>query len=1349
MAEEIRQEFVFDAQKALKTIETLTSRYEKLNTVLRTHAKTVKGLNTSTRKITGSLIQIKNAAKAAADQLSRVFGAKAVAATVKATKGAAAPPVDTAQVDKAKASLQELDAIARKTFAGAPIKNQKLFNKGLNDLVVGFHRGGGSVTDFKKRLAALDQQVNGTQARMRAAMRQIAKSTKDATKTDTLRNFTVSWQTMVRIVTTQLIVRSLNVLRQALRDALSEALEFSRAVAEIGTIANGAFGSLEDMAIIVRQTSDEFGKSRLDVAEGLYQTLSNQVGTAAESLYVFRVANKLSIAAVGSTQDAVNLLTAALNGFDISVTQAEVVAAKLFRTVELGRTRMSELANTLGRVGPLANALGVSLDETLASIATITVQGTKSAEALTQLRGVMQGMIKPSEHMKKVFKEVGVTSAEAGIATFGFQGFLDELTQVTGKSTSEMGKLIRRVRGLLGAVTLASEDTEKFIENLEKIADTTSELLSQKFKLIFETPGEELLREFNKLKNVLVVDIGRALVKASLAAVKFSQEFGKVIPSIKTMVLIIGAALIPRLGTYALSLSAIIAKQITQTATALIGLAKQTGKWKALTFAVQYYGAALFSVTGLLSVGALAIIAVVVALDRATKARLAAANATLEHAKAQSKYQATLDTKKIELYTKLERKAAEVQRKLVLKNLAEAQKAYEEGRNLAKETDKKILASAKAKFGRLTDLLRKYTSGYQKEIDNLESRRGDSERRIDGVIRSSDQDRYDRSIRFLGAQQKLDAQRARGLKLQKEASRFLVTGDPDKIKRGLDLYKEAGKIFDDIRDIAYDQLAPLEEAWRSGKLSVNQFNNLQKARRADNAAHQLGVGLSHAQLKAEQALQKVLDNRAAKAKEDLEHQKVLNADLKTQFDIILGNMKTLDKEGKILDDKVLKNQAAARGRAFEQIRDLASQTIGGLELADQLQLTTLKLDIEKAFSPGAIALTESVLNDASKQVEAAFYKGMQNASSAWAVSGAIKLGEVLIKDFDPSRGFGELQEIITDITDKDFTALKDKQNEIAAKQVQINQLYHDATAELAKARAVGGPAAFSLRFREQAQNIANAIAQIKEQKTVTIEQVNLIQKMIDGYRKMKSQLIGGKITGEGIGSAAIEEFSLQAEKALTAVGGITAARTDLKSLDEDFATLGGKGKQAAIDLLLDRAANNRVKTLQNGTEELRIQLGIVQNQTLNAEKAVTKEYKARLEYVEKMNKINLALTRVPATAAKQTKTEILRPQGMVKGGLVRSLMYLAKGNLARGTDTIPAMLSPGEFVMNAKSTRRFYSQLVAMNRGQRPMYREAGGPVTNVTVGDVHVQGGKNPAQTGRQIVGAIKRELRRGTSSF
>jgi hypothetical protein len=86
----------------------------------------------------------------------------------------------------------------------------------------------------------------------------------------------------------------------------------------------------------------------------------------------------------------------------------------------------------------------------------------------------------------------------------------------------------------------------------------------------------------------------------------------------------------------------------------------------------------------------------------------------------------------------------------------------------------------------------------------------------------------------------------------------------------------------------------------------------------------------------------------------------------------------------------------------------------------------------------------------------------------------------------------------------------------------------------------------------------------------------------------------------------------------------------------------------------------------------------------------------------------------------------------------------------RGTDTIPAMLSPGEFVMNSKSTRMFFSQLVAMNAGRQPVYRANGGPVTNINIGDVNVNSqGRNGQVVGRDIGRALERELRKNTLSL
>jgi hypothetical protein len=97
------------------------------------------------------------------------------------------------------------------------------------------------------------------------------------------------------------------------------------------------------------------------------------------------------------------------------------------------------------------------------------------------------------------------------------------------------------------------------------------------------------------------------------------------------------------------------------------------------------------------------------------------------------------------------------------------------------------------------------------------------------------------------------------------------------------------------------------------------------------------------------------------------------------------------------------------------------------------------------------------------------------------------------------------------------------------------------------------------------------------------------------------------------------------------------------------------------------------------------------------------------------------------------------------GGMV----FLAGGGRPRGTDTIPAMLSKGEMVMNAATTRQFAPQLTAMNAGVRPSYHSVGGHVTNIGDINVKVEGGGSGRQTARSIATELRRELRRGTSTL
>jgi hypothetical protein len=73
--------------------------------------------------------------------------------------------------------------------------------------------------------------------------------------------------------------------------------------------------------------------------------------------------------------------------------------------------------------------------------------------------------------------------------------------------------------------------------------------------------------------------------------------------------------------------------------------------------------------------------------------------------------------------------------------------------------------------------------------------------------------------------------------------------------------------------------------------------------------------------------------------------------------------------------------------------------------------------------------------------------------------------------------------------------------------------------------------------------------------------------------------------------------------------------------------------------------------------------------------------------------------------------------GMSSGGMVPK--YFSVGGFAKGTDTVPAMLTPGEFVMNRSATQEFLPMLSMLNESKYPSMIGAGNnmqvPVNNVS----------------------------------
>ena len=164
----------------------------------------------------------------------------------------------------------------------------------------------------------------------------------------------------------------------------------------------------------IRRLSVEFGESTDVLAKGLYDLLSASVNPA-KALDVLAVATKAAKGGMTDTAVAVDGLTSVLNAFQMSADQAGHVADVMFQTVKRGKLTFPDLAANIGKVAPMARAAGMSMEDMMAAIATMTRQGLSAEEATTRLVNILKAGV-----MAREFREMNYD----GVATLAL-AFID------------------------------------------------------------------------------------------------------------------------------------------------------------------------------------------------------------------------------------------------------------------------------------------------------------------------------------------------------------------------------------------------------------------------------------------------------------------------------------------------------------------------------------------------------------------------------------------------------------------------------------------------------------------------------------------------------------------------------------------------------------------------------------------------------------------------------------------------------------------------------------------------------------------------------------------------------------
>ena len=296
----------------------------------------------------------------------------------------------------------------------------------------------------------------------------------------------------------------INGLKTTIQDFTAESSAFAKSMAVANTMAGKGskdFAALKDS---VTELSKEIPLTRDELANGLYQVISNGVPEDNWIDYL-RASAKASVGGVADLGEAVKVTSTLIKNYGLSWQDATAIQDKIQLTAKNGVTSFEQMAQALPRVSGNAATLGVSVDDLMATFATLTGVTGNTAEVSTQLAAVFTALVKPSSEATKMAQQMGIEFNAAAIKSAGgFRQFLTQLdasvkgyAQSSGMLSKEVyAKLFGSAESLRALGPLTTQLKDKFAENAEAMKGSAG-TMDKAFKTIDSTSGSTI----QKMKN--------------------------------------------------------------------------------------------------------------------------------------------------------------------------------------------------------------------------------------------------------------------------------------------------------------------------------------------------------------------------------------------------------------------------------------------------------------------------------------------------------------------------------------------------------------------------------------------------------------------------------------------------------------------------------------------------------------------------------------------------------------------------------------------------------------------------------------------------------------------------------
>lgn len=256
--------------------------------------------------------------------------------------------------------------------------------------------------------------------------------------------------------------------------------KFDKGMRAVNTMAGLNQEGLSQLTGQVEELANTIPMAKDELANGLYQVISN--GVPKDNWIAFlEQSSKSAVGGIADLGQTVTVTSTLIKNYGLEWSAAGELQDKIQMTAKNGVTSFEQLAQALPRVSGNAATLGVSVDELMATFATLTGVSGNTSEVSTQLAAVFTALVKPTSEATQMAEAMGIQFDAAAIkAAGGMQNFLTNLdgtvkayAQANGMLSEEIyGKLFSSAEALRALIPLNGKLADTYRNNVTAMADS-------------------------------------------------------------------------------------------------------------------------------------------------------------------------------------------------------------------------------------------------------------------------------------------------------------------------------------------------------------------------------------------------------------------------------------------------------------------------------------------------------------------------------------------------------------------------------------------------------------------------------------------------------------------------------------------------------------------------------------------------------------------------------------------------------------------------------------------------------------------------------------------------------------